>query len=157
MAKETKSTTTKKSTNKYTAKKKTSVKKTTTAIKADVNNDSVKKAKVIDMKSKKEMEVSIMKNEAINALENAGFKRWRKGGYDRLYISAAKLGLKIDEYGTTFMGDPIDDKEGQRMKAAKTYVDVHTGEVFSGNDMLEEAAGSLISKILTIDGAGLAI
>ena len=127
-------------------------KKSSTANKAERN-----KAKVTDMKSKKEMEVTSMKAETISALENAGFKRWRKGSYDRLYISAGKLGLKMDEEGTSFMGDPIDDKEGQRMRAAKTYMDVHTGEVFSGNDMLEAAASALISKVLSIQEIGAVI
>lgn len=110
-----------------------------------------KNTKVIDINSKKKMEVTNMKTEAINALENVGFKRWQKGSYDRLYISAGKLGLKMDENGTSFMGDPIDSKEGQRMKAAKTYIDVHTGEVFSGNDTLEMAATELISKTLSMN------
>ncbi len=143
-----KTTAKKTATKKATAKKATATKKSTTAKAA--NRATKDKAKVIDMKTKREVG---MKMDAIEALVNAGFKRWQKGGYDRLYISAAKLGLMMDENGATFMGDPIDQKEGMRMKAAKTYIDVKTGEVFSGHETLESAAGALISKVLSINEA----
>ena len=146
-----KATETKRTTAKKTAEKKTATKKATTAKKAASKKDTTKKkAKVIDLKSKREMEAPGMKVEAIEALVNAGFKRWQKGGHDRLYISAAKLGLKMDAEGTSFMGEPIDAKEGERMKAAKTFVNVHTGEVFSGNDVLEAAANALMCKTLSL-------
>ena len=131
---------------------KTTTKKSATVKKAVNKKATPKKtAKVIELKSKKEMEVPGMKVEAIEKLTDAGFKRWQKGDHDRLYISAAKLGLKMDEDGVSFMGDPIDHREGRRMKAAKTYMDVKTGEVFSGNDTLEAAANALISKLLSIN------
>ena len=37
---------------------------------------------------------------AIKRLEQAGFKRWEKNGYDRLYINASALGLRCDTYGS---------------------------------------------------------
>lgn len=131
---------------------KTITKKSATAKKAVNKKATTKKtAKVIELKSKKEMEVPGMKVEAIEKLTDAGFKRWQKGDHDRLYISAAKLGLKIDEDGASFMGEPIDKRDAQRMKAAKTYVDVNANEVFSGNDILESAANLLVSKLLSVD------
>ncbi len=120
-------------------------------------NSTNTNGKVISLSGKIESEVVNMSSDAISALEKVGFKRWQKGGYDRLYISAAKLGLKIDKTGASFMGAPIDEKEGQRMRAARTYIDVHTGEVCSGNDLLEDAASKLISKVLTIEGDKLVI
>ena len=154
MAKTTKKaaakTTTKKATTaKKTAAKKPATKKSTTAKKADSKKTT--KAKVIDMKTKQEVG---MKVEAITALENAGFKRWKKGKHDRLYISPSKLGLKIEDEGSTFMGEPIDAKECERMRASKTYIDVNTGDVCSGNDRLESAASALYSKVLALKEIG---
>lgn len=142
------------------AAKNSKTKKTTTgkaSAKKSATANKNAKAKVIDMKSKKEMEVSGMKNEAIEALESAGFKRWRKGGYDRLYISAGRLGLRIENDVATFKGEPISVKEGERMRAAKTYIDVHTGEAYSGSEILESEAMSVMSELLSIKKIGQAI
>ena len=87
-----------------------------------------------------------MTNEKIRELEGMGFKRWQKGEYDRLYINADQLGLECKYYKTgniksaCFDGDEISNSEAYRMKAAKTYIDVATGEVFSTNKMLKKAA-----------------
>jgi len=87
-----------------------------------------------------------MTNEKIRELEGMGFKRWQKGELDRLYINADQLGLECKYYKTgniksaLFDGDEISNSEAYRMKAAKTYIDVVTGEVFSTNKMLKKAA-----------------
>ena len=92
-----------------------------------------------------------MKNilERIDELEAYGFKRWQKGEFDRLYINADQLGLECKYYKTGniksawFNGDEISNSEGYRMKAAKTYIDVATGEVISTNSTLRKAAMEL--------------
>lgn len=87
-----------------------------------------------------------MTNEKIRELEGMGFKRWQKGEFDRLYINADQLGLECKYYKTgniksaCFGGDEISNSEAYRMKAAKTYIDVATGEVFSTNKTLKKAA-----------------
>lgn len=49
----------------------------------------------------------------IKKFEDAGFKRWTKGGYDRLYIDATACGLEYDTYksgnisSATFNGEAI--------------------------------------------------
>ncbi len=89
----------------------------------------------------------------IAALEAKGFNRWTKGNYDRLYINASALGLHCDYYKTgnisnaVFQGVSISNSEGRRMKAAKTYIDVKTGEVHSDNYMLEKAVKALVEEL----------
>lgn len=87
--------------------------------------------------------------ERIEELEQLGFKRWQKGTMDRLYINAWNLGLECAYYKTGsikdawFNGESISNSEGYRMKAAKTYIDVKTGRVYSDNYSLEQAAKKL--------------
>lgn len=89
----------------------------------------------------------------IAALEAKGFKRWTKGEYDRLYINASELGLHCDYYKTgnisnaVFQGTSISNSEGRRMKTAKTYIDVKTGEVHSDNYTLEKAVKAIIEEL----------
>ena len=89
------------------------------------------------------------KDQMIKKLEKLGFKRWQKGGFDRLYIDASRLGLVCDYYKTgnicraEFNGERISNSEGYRMKAAKTYIDVDTWTVHSTRRDLEEAAKKL--------------
>lgn len=89
----------------------------------------------------------------IAELEKLGFRRWQKGTMDRLYINAKELGLQCEYYKTgnirraTFCGEQISNSEGYRMKAAKTYVDVATGEVHSDNETLKQRAMALVELI----------
>lgn len=89
----------------------------------------------------------------IAALEEKGFNRWTKGNYDRLYINAGALGLHCDYYKTgnisnaVFNGTSISNCEGRRMKAAKTYIDVKSGEVHSDNYTLEKAVKAIIEEM----------
>lgn len=95
----------------------------------------------------------MMTNEMISKLEKAGAKRWTKGRFDRLYINAWVLGLECTYYNTgnissaTFKGEHISNCEGYRMKAAKTYIDIETGEIKSTNQYLQEAAEELVNSI----------
>lgn len=90
----------------------------------------------------------------ITKLEKNGFNRWTKGDHDRLYINATQLGLKCTYYKTAsidlayFNGELISNAEGYRLKGAKTYVDVATGEVCSTRDDLKGAAEALVKSLL---------
>lgn len=93
-----------------------------------------------------------MTDELIKRLEDMGFKRWTKGGKDRLYVNAKELGLDVDYYKTgnvkwaAFRGVEISNSEGRRMLNDKTYVEVQTGEVFSTCAKLAEAAEEIIKE-----------
>lgn len=94
-----------------------------------------------------------MTEEQITKLTEQGFKRWTKGGYDRLYVSAGVLGLECEYYKTGniknayFRGERVSNCEGRRMKAANTYVNVKDGKVHSNNDTLKQAAEEIVSAI----------
>ena len=85
----------------------------------------------------------------IEELEAMGFKRWTKGGMDRLYINASALGLNCTYYKTGnvsnawFDGYEISNCEARRMKASKTYIDVKTEKVYSDNATLAEKAAEI--------------
>ena len=93
---------------------------------------------------------AIMTEGRIRELEGMGFKRWTKGNYDRLYINADKLGLDCDYYKTgnissaTFGGKKISNSMAREMKAAKTYIDVRTGRVYSDSYTLQRTVENLI-------------
>ena len=85
----------------------------------------------------------------IEELEAMGFKRWTKGGMDRLYINASALGLNCSYYKTGnvsnawFDGYEISNCEARRMKASKTYIDIKTEKVYSDNTTLAEKAAEI--------------
>lgn len=95
----------------------------------------------------------------IKVYENAGFKRWTKGGHDRLYIDAESLGLEIERYKTgnvrsaTWQGDRISNTDGRRLIASKIYVDVKTEELHVNTEFesydhpLLEIAQALVDSI----------
>ena len=88
----------------------------------------------------------MLTNEKIAELTSKGFNRWQKGNLDRLYINASQLGLVCSYYktgnisGAEFQGDQISNSQARRYKAAKTFIDVNTGKVYSDYPVLEEAA-----------------
>lgn len=89
----------------------------------------------------------------IAKLIEMGFKRWTKGGMDRMYINAAQLGLVCEYYKTgnirnaEFQGTGISNSEGYRMKSARTFIDVKTEEVYSDNNTLKQAAIDLLESV----------
>ena len=91
--------------------------------------------------------------EMIKDLENKGFKRWQKGSMDRLYVNAYNLGLNVERYSTgniknaEFNGDHVSNCEGRRMIAAKTYIDVKSGRVYSDNDTLKAAVLEILGIV----------
>lgn len=94
----------------------------------------------------------MLNDKIIAALEARGFKRWTKGTMDRLYVNARELGLKLKYYNTgnvsdaTFRGEQLSNSQGRRYKAAKTYIDVVTGEIVGEYDDLIEAAQELYDQ-----------
>lgn len=46
-----------------------------------------------------------------------------------------------------FNGEQISNGEARRMRATKTFLDVKTWIVYSGNDSLKEAAEGLVAKV----------
>ena len=88
-------------------------------------------------------------SERIDELVELGFNRWQKGNFDRLYINASTLGLTCRYYNSGniadayFDGERVSNCEARRMKAAKTYLDVKTGRLYSDNSTLKRAAAKL--------------
>ena len=86
----------------------------------------------------------------IKALEAKGFNRWQKGNMDRLYINAANIGLVCQYYKTGnvrdawFDGESISNCEARRMKAAKTFIDVKSGMVYSDSNTLKDKAEQML-------------
>ena len=86
----------------------------------------------------------------IAELIKKGFNRWTKGNMDRLYINAAQLGLVCSYYktgnisGAEFQGESISNCQARRYKAAKTFVDIKTGTVYSDIPALKTAAEAMI-------------
>lgn len=91
----------------------------------------------------------MLSEQKITALTEKGFNRWTKGTLDRLYINAAQLGLECTYYktgnisGAWFCGELISNCQARRYKAAKTYIDIKTGRVFSDIPTLAAAAEEL--------------
>lgn len=98
-----------------------------------------------------------MTNDQITALESKGFNRWTKGNLDRLYINAGQLGLVCSYYSSgnisyaEFNGEQISNCAARRMKAAKTFIDVKTGKVYSDNSSLKEAAEAILASVCEED------
>ena len=92
----------------------------------------------------------------IKALEDKGFKRWTKGTMDRLYINANTLGLEVERYKTgnvkyaEYRGERISNTRGSEMLYAKTYIDIATGKLVSGNWTLEQDARELYEATLAL-------
>ena len=94
-------------------------------------------------------ENAMLSEAKIIELAEKGFKRWTKGNIDRLYINATQLGLVCGYYNTgniswaEFNGESISNSQARRYKAAKTFVDVKTGAVYSDYETLKDAAMEL--------------
>lgn len=92
--------------------------------------------------------------ETIKKLVAAGGNRWQKGTFDRIYFNASALGLRCEYYnsgnisGAWFNGEMCSNSCGRRLKAAKTFVDVATGEIVSTESMLLEALMAIVEKIV---------
>ena len=100
----------------------------------------------------------MLSEEIISRLEGRGFSRWTKGNMDRLYINAAQLGLECTYYHTgnissaQFNGRSISNSEARRFKAAKTYINVKTGDIISDYLDLKEAAQAILDEVAAGEG-----
>lgn len=69
----------------------------------------------------------------IKALTDAGAKRWTKGAYDRIYVTAENVGLTCVRYNTgnvfsaTLNGEKISNTTARQLLAPTCYIDVNTG------------------------------
>ena len=94
----------------------------------------------------------MMQDTMIAKLEAKGGKRWIKGNMDRMYFNATALGLELEYYKTgnirdaSFRGTGLSNSMGGRYKAAKTYIDLATGDVHSDFDCLADAVRELIAQ-----------
>lgn len=92
----------------------------------------------------------MMQQDMIDRLVAAGGKRWQKGDYDRIYFNATSLGLHCEYYksgnicSAEWNGEEISNRQAYKLCAAKTYVDVKTGEVVSERDELAEAVKAIM-------------
>ena len=90
-------------------------------------------------------ELSDEQTDKIRFLEQRGFKRWKKGKLDRLYIDARELGLVIDyDYGkpvhATLNGADISVTDAVLLREAKTFIPIPSGEAVSDDVRLAELA-----------------
>ena len=85
----------------------------------------------------------------LRALARKGFRRWRRGHVDRLYINAEDMGLKRtgrDEY--EFEGERLDYWSGRQIEISKTYIDLCTGLVHSNNERARECAERMLNAVV---------
>jgi hypothetical protein len=72
-------------------------------------------------------------DETIAKLEAAGFNRWTKGRFDRLYINAESYGVEFDYYKSGNIrschafGERVSNSEGYRFGSTKVYIDLTDG------------------------------
>lgn len=87
--------------------------------------------------------------EKISELTEKGFKRWTKGGMDRLYVNSGVLGLTYTTYKTgnissaCLCGEEISNSRGRQLRDAKTYVDLVKGLIVSDDARLAHLAAEL--------------
>lgn len=89
----------------------------------------------------------MMNEKMIAKLESKGFKRWTKGTADRLYVDCYALGLENGRWAT-MGGYDLSHADTRRVKAAKTYIDVQTGELVSDEWHCEEAAKAIYDAVI---------
>lgn len=100
-----------------------------------------------------------MTDKMIEKLEKLGFNRWTKGNMDRMYINAGELGLKTTKYNTgnlrsaIFNGEEISNYKANKLLAAKTYIDLATGEVHGTNEELARVAQELLDGVIAEETA----
>lgn len=89
-------------------------------------------------------------------LATKGFTRWTKPGMDRMYIDAGALGLSCEYYNTGNIreahlnGKSISNSRARRLKEMKTYLDLTTMAVVSGDEELAHLAADLVAKTIGV-------
>lgn len=92
-----------------------------------------------------------MTEERIKELEAKGFKRWTKGGFDRLYISPKHF-VQVEYYRTGNIReayineDRISNCEAKRLMEAKVYIDLINGDLVCNNAKLKDLVEELIAR-----------
>lgn len=90
----------------------------------------------------------------INKLLEMGGKRWTKGAMDRVYFSCNFLDCEFEYYKTGNVkrayhkGERMSNADGGRCKAAKSYIDVKTGEATSTMTYLQESLQERLQQAL---------
>ena len=94
-----------------------------------------------------------MDSKMIEKLEAKGFERWTKGNYDRLYVDAEAIGLECEYYNSGNIcyaeldGEKISNSLARKLKMAKTFIDVKTGEIYSDSETLKEKIEEIIEQL----------
>ncbi len=98
----------------------------------------------------------MLNNEQIAKLEELGGNRWQVKDMDRLYFNCRDLGCEFEYYKTGSIraayheGTRCSNSEGYRMKGAKSYIDVKTGEAHSTHDWLLDSLQKKLEEVLIV-------
>lgn len=90
----------------------------------------------------------------IAKLEELGGKRWIKGNMDRIYFNCSALDCEFRYYKSGRIAeawhkfDKISNSDGYRCKAAKSYIDVKTGEAKSTEACLQVSLDERLAEAL---------
>jgi vacuolar-type H+-ATPase subunit H len=98
----------------------------------------------------------------IAKLEAAGFNRWTKGRYDRLYIDAKSYGVEYTYYksgkveGGTFGGERFGALEARNFASTKVYIDLTDGTLHIDTrtdfeDEIRAAVESIIAEATKVE------
>ena len=96
----------------------------------------------------------MLSENVINKLLEMGGKRWIKGTMDRIYFNCSCLDCEFDYYKTGNIkaayhkGERMSNADGGRCKAAKSYIDVKTGEATSTMIYLQESLQERLEQAL---------
>ena len=90
----------------------------------------------------------------IAKLIEMGGKRWIKGNMDRIYFNCSALDCEFEYYKTGNIhtayhkGERMSNSDGYRCKAAKSYIDVKTGEAKSTQVYLQVSLDERLAEAL---------
>lgn len=92
----------------------------------------------------------VLNDDKIAKLEKAGWSRWTKYGYDRLYFNAEENGVLYLTYYKTgnisyasFEDEKISNSQGYRLLSVKCYIDLKDYSFHCSNS----EAGEMIEKV----------
>ncbi len=96
----------------------------------------------------------MLSEKQIAKLEELGGKRWIKGNMDRIYFNCDALDCEFRYYKTGNIseawhkGEKMNNSDGYRCKAAKSYIDVKTGEAKSTQAYLQVSLDERLAEAL---------
>lgn len=94
-----------------------------------------------------------MNEKMIDKLIARGGNRWAKGSYDRIYFDAEVLGLECDFYKSgsvsyaAINGERISNSRATELLRCRSYVDVTTGAIVTGSDVLRDLLTALVESV----------